>query len=732
MIYEHTVPGWLLGVVLAVAVLAGAFSLFRFLPQRRIHFALGGFYLVTLGLMGWCLLLPGKKDETTQLLKPRFVVAIDTTKSMTLKPADVPTGRWEEAQRALTLPWIQTVAADCIVEYVSLGQEVSDSLDLDEVRALQPDHSASLVRDGLKRIAERYKGIDVAGVLLLSDGLDTREAFDDWADEERPFPVYSVRLEPDVDWEREPDVRIESVATPRRVSVGWQSELTAILAGQGKAGQAISVQLSEDGTVLSEKPTQVPEEGGEREVRFDVTHNEVGLFHYRVFVPPLPGETNTNDNETVVSVQVVDAKNRLLYVEGSPRWDYKYLRRTLLSDRQTSPSIFYTGPDGKPRAGISGGVDSADMSADQLTQFKVVILGNLSQEELEDSRASNLVDFVEEGGSLVLMGGSRAWGAGGLPTGGLGKVLPFKGSPGAVVQGEKPFPVRLTDTGRGHQAFAGDASFWEIVPPVLTVFPVDELSPAAQVLVAADTPDGPRPVVVVQRFGQGKVVTFLTDSMWRWQLSPEAAANKPYPRFWTQLIGWLLPKEDELDQEGVDLFADRDQVHLGDEVALTARVNGPPPEGGRVQCRLTFSDGRSVAYAMAAEQVVAANGTSYPGFVYRHPADRAGLVKAAAEIERDGGTVRSDPISFYVKPYSPETRPGPMGINVLQRLAASSGGTYYDTMDDLDAGLSELNPDAVEEETAVFNSMWRTWLVLVVLMALCTASWATRKMKNLP
>jgi len=107
-------------------------------------------------------------------------------------------------------------------------------------------------------------------------------------------------------------------------------------------------------------------------------------------------------------------------------------------------------------------------------------------------------------------------------------------------------------------------------------------------------------------------------------------------------------------------------------------------------------------------------------------------VKAMGEIERDGGVVRSDPVSFYVKPYSPETRPGPMAAKVLQRLAASSGGVYYDSMGDMDAGLTGLNPDAVEEETAIFNTMWRTWIVLLVLMGLCTASWLTRKMKNLP
>ena len=79
-------------------------------------------------------------------------------------------------------------------------------------------------------------------MLLLSDGLDTREASEDWVCDAWPWKIYTVRLEPPGVWEVEPDVRVDNVNTPRRVTQGWRTELKAAVSGQGTKGQALNVQ----------------------------------------------------------------------------------------------------------------------------------------------------------------------------------------------------------------------------------------------------------------------------------------------------------------------------------------------------------------------------------------------------------------------------------------------------------------------------------------------------------
>src|SRR5207249_3610910 len=162
------------------------------------------------------------------------------------------------------------------------------------------------------------------------------------------------------------------------------------------------------------------------------------------------------------------------------------------------------------------------------------------------------------------------------------------------------FPVRLGESARGHPAFAGDAALWQNIPPVLSVFAGFTLSPGAETLVTADTPQGVEPVVVTQRFGQGKVTAILTDSLWRWQLGPEAGKAKPYERFWKQMFSWLLPREEATDAMRLELFADRDQLFLGESIELHARVGGEnTPPADSVEARITLPDKREVPYRMA-------------------------------------------------------------------------------------------------------------------------------------
>jgi len=732
-VYEHTFPAWCIVVVLTAALLSGALSAWKFLPRRPAIWGLFAVFVIIMFGMAWCLLMPGKKSEVTQLRKPRFLIALDTSQSMALTPSKEVPRRWDVAQEALKQPWLKAVAGECDVEIYPFSSEVKENLPLAKVTEIKLEGTATRLRDALKKIAERSAGLNVAGLLLLSDGADTSEALDDWAAAERPFPVYTLRLEPPGGWQKEPDLRIDAVTTSRRVTVGWKSEFKVKVSGQGTRGAPVTVQVFENGELLAEKPTQIPDEGGERELVFEFEHPKIGLSSYRVFVPPLPGEKNKDDNEYELKVDVVDARSRLLYVEGIPRWEYKFLRRTLLAETQISPVIFFTGANGIPQGGTPVGNFTADMTPQQLALFKIIMLGNIDAKELGNERAKNLTKFVEDGGSLILLGGAKAWTADGLLQTDLGKTLPVHGADVKVIEGAKPFPVRLSESAAGHPAFAGDAALWQSIPPVLSIFTGFTLSPGAEVLVTAASPEGPQPLVVTQRFGQGKVTAILTDSLWRWQLGPEAGKTKPYDRFWKQLISWLLPREESLKGMGLEVFTNRDQLFLGETVELHARIGGEsPPKVDAVQARITLPDKREVPYTMAPQLVSLASGKTFPGYGLSFSAEAPGLYTVVAMAQVKGQPVSSEPVSFFVKSYSPETVPRPARVEVLQTISKVSGGAFYENLDALNQGLSALKLHATEEKNADYHTLWREWPVVAFLMTLLAVSWIIRKSQNLP
>ena len=730
IVFEHTMAAvWIwLGVLGAVGL--GAFSVWRWAPRTRAMAVISLLHVMFLFLLLWCLLLPGRKTVETRTLKPRFVVALDTSKSMLLTPEEDRSHRWAQAQQILAMPWVERVAADCEIDLYGFDGEVGTPLPMTPLPELVPAGESTLLRDALQKITARYAGMNVVGGLLLSDGVDTREAFDDWATEARPFALHTIRLEADAIWTQEPDLRIDSVQTPKRVTIDWQSELNAVISGQGAQG-AVNVQLFKDGVLQQEIPTQIPADGGSRRVVFDLNHPEMGVHVYRLVLPPLPGESNTNDNTYAVSVQVIDAKNRLLYVEGPPRWESKYLKRALQASKEVTPLVFLQGPGGKPMSFGAVGSMTADMTAQQLSFFKIVVIGNFEAEELGDRRANSLIRYVETGGSLVLLGGSRAWSRKGFAASPLKAILPVKSFKAKAREGE--FAVSLTDTGRAHPAFAGDPDLWEILPPVLSVFPDAVPSLAARVLVEAQTPEGTEAMILSQSYGQGKVVAVFTDSLWKWQLHPEAMATRPYQRFWDQLISWMLPDEDEGERDKLTIMTDKEALVLGEAIRVSARLGGEASgAAARVRCEIELPGGDKAPFSMRAEPVTTTSGKTYPGFVTSYTAAAPGLYTVTAEAMVDGISKVSDPLSFFVKPFSAESTPRGINADVLRSIAQGSGGRFFQDADALNQALMSLTVAPVEEDTSEHHTLWQTWLVIACLALLATLSWVLRKLSNMP
>lgn len=726
--FEHMMPLWAIAsaLVLAAAVLLAA--LWRYLGPSLLSASLALLRLLFLALLGWCLLMPLQRRSRIELLKPRFLVALDRSASMTLSPDSAIPARWDVAQGILTQEWTRIVGAGAQLDLYAFDVDPGARLDLAEAAAT-PEGTATHLRESLARLVERYRGQQVAGLLLLSDGLDTRETSAMWARQSWPFPIHTVRLEPDVAWAVTPDVRVDAIETPRRVNVGWNSELKAVVSGEGTAGQMLAVRLSRDGVPVQELPTQIPAEGGSRDVTFELTHDSVGVFTYTVDVDPLPAEVKTNDNTFAVTVQVMDSKNHLLYVEGIPRWESKYLIRALRAIEDLTPLAFVRGPDGRFLTYGTRGSMTLDMTESQLAHFKIVICGDLDSEGLGEERAAALLRFVERGGSLVLLGGPLAWGERGVDTTALARLLPVT-RPGRPPAEEGQFSVSPTPDGLAHPALATDSAWLAALPPVLSVFPGAIPGAGAVSLIEAATPRGPAPLVVAQRYGQGKVVAVLSDTLWRWQLNP--GRENPYFRFWSQILQWMLPAEAELEEHRIDLFADADRLHLGESIALNARLTTPADAGDfDLTCEIATPDGRRLPFAMTRRTVSSGAGRQYAGFGVDFRSETSGLYRAVAFTTIAGGRVESAPYSFFVKPFTAESTPRPADAELLRILASESGGRFMEA-GDAQAVLAALTLPTQEEEYVSYSTLWNTLLVLACLIGLLTVEWILRKVKSMP
>lgn len=729
LLFEHVAPALLIGVAVLAAAILAVVSYLRQLPVRGLRWLLLALRLVFLALLGWCLLLPMARRIESDAVRPHFAVVLDTSASMARPPAlpKAPT-RWATAVRLMDGDWLRRVQAECQVDVFAVDTRLTPPLSASDVSRLKPDGRGSHLRDGLRGIVDRFRGRDLAGIVLLSDGLETRESDDAWAAGRWPCPLYTVRLEPAGSVTAEPDVRVEAVNTPRRAVAGWDTRLTATVAGQDAGPAPFRVELLENGRLVDSAPVQLGEDTESREVAFRLTHPEIGTTVYTVAIPPLPGETRTNDNAFSITVQTVDARNRLLYAETIPRWESKYLNRELLANRNVTPASFVRGPDGKFLSYGERGEASLDMTDAQLERYKIVILGDLDAGTLGDARAAALVRFAETGGSLVLLGGPNAWGKQGFAATLLSRLIPFQRDPEAAAL-EGTFAVTLTDEGRAHSIFTGGTNTWAYLPPVLSVFPGAKPAPAASVLAAVQTPGGRQPLVVAQKYGQGKVLAVLTDSLWRWQLAP--GQDRPYARFWGQALEWLSPSVTELERYELDLFAETAQLTLGESIALKARLSGKDTPTGdwSVQGEIDTPDNRRLPLEMKRQEIETA-GARYPGGIADFTPQVAGLHRAMARADIGGVRCESAPFSFYVRSATPEDAPRPVNERLLRTLAEASGGRFCDP-GELDAALARLDIRSREEQRVLYASLWQRLPLLACLIGLLGLEWILRKARNL-
>lgn len=733
ILFEHAAAAFILWLAVLGALAVVAASFYRHVRRDLVGGVLVGLRLLFVLLLAWCLFMPQLRERSTALRKPRFLIAVDTSASMAQAPTANTPSRWQTVQHALGLPWMSSIRAACETDAYTFAGTLGPRTTPSALDTLTPVGELTRVRDNVERLVDRYKGQNVAGMVLLSDALDTGETPSTWAQGKWPWPIYTLRLEPEGVWEEEPDLRIDSVETPRRVTVGWQTELHAVISGQGTGGRPVHVRLLRDDKLLEELPIRIPREGGRRETSFRLSHDTIGVFTYRVVLPPYPSEAVTNNNRHAVGVQVVDARNRLLYVEGPPRWESKFLTRALRANRQVTPVCFIRGPDGKfftvgPRSGVT-----ANMTADELALFKIVVLGDLGADELGDQRVANLLSFVDTGGSLLLLGGAKAWGKDGFRATGLSRLLPVKGLDAVPLQ--ERTEVVLTGAGRSHAAFGGGTNVWQSVPPVLSVFAGASLSAGGEVLAQARTTRGEQPLIVAQRYGQGKVVAMLTDSLWRWRMAPDTGDARPYQRFWDQLLAWMSPTADSLDADDVDLFADREVLYLGETIELNAR-RGAEAGGGEtaatVTCDIETPDGRRVPYSMTRQDVVTPTGRTLPGHAVTVTARQPGLHKAIAAWTVSGRRTESDPVTFFVKPFTPEQMPRPSDNAVLRMLARTSDGRFFESAETLNSVLAAATFDRTEDEELHYTSLWQRMPVLACLLLLIAIEWIVRRWRSMP
>jgi len=465
-----------------------------------------------------------------------------------------------------------------------------------------------------------------------------------------------------------------------------------------------------------------------------------------VSVPPVPDETLRDDNAVEIVVHVTPEKIRVLYVDGYPRWEYRYLKNLLLrSDANLESQCFLLSatPDfvQESTRGLPALTAVPTARKQLLDDYDVVILGDVNPYAISPDPArseeflSSLHEFVERGGGLILQAGEydnpRAFV--GTP---VEELLPVVVDPtGALALGgdtQREFHATLEDPASPHEVVRltqepeTNRELWEEergLRGFYWYFPVLRAKPGAQVLLrhpTAQSDYGRHPLLVTGYFPAGRTIFLAVDSTWMWRYR---YGDRYHERFWRNAIRWVALGRLKSGDRRVQIDALRASYNLDERVTIEARVldeDYRPSERPSQTARLAGPGDPPAGSELKLNLVP----------------DRPGLYRVSLDVERPGsysawievGGQRTASAEFEVVLPSRENADPSPDPAILHSIASLSGGKALDLarIGDLD-GEFPGHEERREPISSELEDAWDHWGTLLLALALLSAEWILRK-----
>jgi uncharacterized membrane protein len=721
--------------VTAIAVLAlltyrGVSAIER--PRDRV--VLVGLRLAALAVLLVCLVRPTLILKAAVPQQNFLGVLVDDSRSMSIADRDGQT-RSAFVQEQLNGPnarLYQALSQRFVVRFFSFA---SSSDRVASAGALKFDGTATRLGQALDRARDELAGLPLAGLVMVSDGADTSDAAIDEtlaSLKARSIPVFTVG----VGQERfARDIQVTRVETPRSVLKGTALVVDVVLSQTGYGGQTVPLSVEDDGRIVSTQEVTLPQDGESATVKVRFTASEAGARLFKFKVPSQPGEQVTQNNARDALIQVNDRREKILYFEGEPRPEMKFVRRGVEEDKNIQVTILLRTAENKYWRGDVSNPDELiagfPKTREELFSYRAVILGSVEAASFTPEQLRMIADFVSKrGGGLLMLGGRRSFAEGGWGGTPVGEVLPvvldnpnskyFSWVSARPTRAGSTFPVTLV---------AGDekasSAKWNDMPPVSAVNSVRQVKPGATVLLSgADDRRQDQIVLAYQRYGRGKAIAMPIQDSWQWKMDAKVAvSDTTHAMFWRRLVRWLVDGV----PEQVNISTTADRVEPGEPIKLTAEVLDSAyveVNDSRVVAKVTSPSGKTTE--LPVEWTVTKDGDYRASFV----PDESGIYDVRVSADRDQKTLGAADMHVRVSAGDAEYFDAGMRAPLLKRIAEDTGGHFFTT-----ANVASL-PEAISYSgrgvTVVEErELWDMPALFLALVGLIAAEWGYRRAKGL-
>ncbi len=595
------------------------------------------------------------------------------------------------------------------------------------------------VEEALQRAAAR----PLAGIVLFTDGrtVDPPSRAVIRRLQSEAAQVFVVPMGSD-----EPlgDLAVRRIESPQKAFVRDVVPVTVEIdrLGESARGMEAVVRLIDTATGVELDRADVPL--GEESATITLTgRSEVaGDAAWMVVVETTREDLVADNNRREVAVGLVDRPLRVLYVEGYPRWEYRYLKNLLVREKSIEGSAMLLSADRDFAQEGSVSLARLPRTAEEFAPFDLVVIGDVPAsfflpEQLEFIREN----VATRGMGLLWIGGPQATPSGWSGTA-LADLLPMRppleltaiGTPVNMVAA--PLAERLgvlqlqtgPDTSGWPAELADPSNIWARLQWAQRIEP-SQLKPTAEVLAETvqDLSGGPLPLVISMRYGAGQVLYVATDEVWRWrygrgELLPE--------QFWVQMLRFLGRERVAGSDVAVSLEVEPRRVAPGEparvrlnaldaalatlELASVAAVI-ETESGERLADLELKPTGRGGEYAAT---FIASDSASEDVGVRRIRVIDQALPEAAGALAR----------IEVIRPDEERRRPE-TDHALLRSLAEETGGKVL-SPDDL-GPINTLPNRRIRTPDPITERIWNTPLALILILVLTTTEWIGRRLMKL-
>jgi len=711
-------PLWLLVTLATIGTVALGFSI----AQRRESLGIVKLAVLALlqgAMLSVLLILLWQPALSTEQLRARdnaVAVVMDTSGSMSY--GDGEQSRLQQAAVALEEDVLGELDASLGVRLYAFADT---SLPIESLEDVPAPGAMTDIGEALLGVLREAGSSALSAVILVSDGADNSEQFGpERLAEIAGFgvPIHTVGVGREI---IDDDVELAGVRLPTDVLPG--SRLNAQISVRHAGGGEAQLKVYDGDAILAAETLQLPDRGGVTTHWVDFDVGEAGVKDLRFTLDPLPGEPNVVNNAQYRVIEIPDTRRSILYLEGEPRWEYKFIRRALDEDSPIRlASLLRTTPNKFYRQGLDAPTELEDgLPADReaLFDYNALVIGSFEAAAFTPEQQQDIRDFVSErGGSLLMLGGLRGLGDGGWGNSVVAELLPTQ-LPSIEAQSFNRWraKARLTEAGQESLITQFDADpetnleLWEELPDLADFQYLAELKPGAVSLLEAEIQGTAHPLLVHQRYGLGNVFVLATGGTWRWQMQMPSEDMR-HETFWRQLLQALVVSV----PAPVQLRADRFYYGDATEVELRAQVRDRSFQAiSNAQVSLTMSTGTDEPVALSMRPVpgeagvyaatVQAEQTGIYEFEVDAVLEEQSLGTALFAVRREDGVAEH----FAIQ----QNRP------LLERVAQLTGGQYFslDDLADLPEAIRFSQAGIVETQVLPLWSMPINFLLLILLKA---------------